>query len=90
MALTSASRPSSLHHLDIKFLVKSHDAYIFTFHELQKCLIPLYFICISQVFKVKCSTVSSWLKEILNTACIDVVTLKGHSTQLSSFSKAGL
>ena len=36
MALTSASRASAMHCLDVRFIVKSEDAYIFTFHKLHK------------------------------------------------------
>ena len=36
MALTSASRASVIHCLDISFMVKLEDAYIFTFHKLHK------------------------------------------------------
>ena len=36
MALTSASRASAMHHLDVRFMVRSHNAYIFTFHKLHK------------------------------------------------------
>ena len=36
MTLTSTSRPSSIHYLHVKFLVKSNDAYIFKFQEFQK------------------------------------------------------
>ena len=36
MALTSASRASAMHCLDVRFMVKSEDAYIFTFHKLHK------------------------------------------------------
>ena len=34
MALTSASRASAMYHLDVRFMVKTKDAYIFTFHKL--------------------------------------------------------
>ena len=36
MALTSASRASAMHCLDVRFMVKSEDAYIFTFDKLHK------------------------------------------------------
>ena len=36
MALTSASRASAMHCLDVRFMVKSEDAYFFTFHKLHK------------------------------------------------------
>ena len=36
MALTSASRASTMHCLDVIFMVKSEDTYIFTFHKLHK------------------------------------------------------
>ena len=34
MALTSASRASAKHCLDVRFMVRSEDAYIFSFHKL--------------------------------------------------------
>ena len=36
IGLTCTSRASSFHHLYIKFMVKPHDAYIFTFHNFTK------------------------------------------------------
>ena len=36
MALTSASRASAMHCLDVRFIVKSDDANILTFHKLHK------------------------------------------------------
>ena len=36
IALTSSSRASEMHCLDARFLVKSEDAYTFTFHKLHK------------------------------------------------------
>ena len=36
MALTSASWASAMHCLDLRFMVMSDDAYIFTFHKLRK------------------------------------------------------
>ena len=36
MALTSASRASVIHCLDISFMVKLEDTYIFIFHKLHK------------------------------------------------------
>ena len=36
MALTSTSRASAMHCLDVRFIVKSEDVYIFTFHKLHK------------------------------------------------------
>ena len=36
MALTSASRVSAMHCLNVRFMVKSDDAYIFTFHKLHR------------------------------------------------------
>ena len=36
MALTSASRASAMHCLDVRFMVKSEDAYVFTFQKLHK------------------------------------------------------
>ena len=36
MALTSASRSSEMHCLDVRFMVKSEDAYIFPFHKFHK------------------------------------------------------
>ena len=36
MALPSASRTSAMHYLDVRFMVKSEDAYIFTIHKLHK------------------------------------------------------
>ena len=38
MALTSASTASAMHRLDVRFMVKSEDAYayIFTFHKWHK------------------------------------------------------
>ena len=36
MALTSASRASAMHCLDVRFMVKSEDAYIFNFYKLHK------------------------------------------------------
>ena len=36
MALTSASRASPMHCLNVRFMVKSEDAYIFTFHKWHK------------------------------------------------------
>ena len=36
MALSSASRASAMHCLDVRFMVKSEDSYIFTFHKLHK------------------------------------------------------
>ena len=36
MALISASRVSAMHCLDVRFMVKSEGAYIFTFHKLHK------------------------------------------------------
>ena len=36
MALASASRASAVNCLDLSFMVKSDDAYIFTFHKLHK------------------------------------------------------
>ena len=36
MVLTFASRASAMHCLDVRFMVKSEDAYIFTFHKLHK------------------------------------------------------
>ena len=37
MALTSASRISAMHCLDVRFMVKSEDAYILNFHKLHRC-----------------------------------------------------
>ena len=34
--LTSASKASAMHCFDVSFMVKSEDAYIFTFYKLQK------------------------------------------------------
>ena len=36
MVLTSVSIIFAIHFLDVKFMVKSDDAYIFTFHKLHK------------------------------------------------------
>ena len=36
MLLTSSSRASAMHCLHVRFMVKSDDAYIFTFHKLHK------------------------------------------------------
>ena len=36
MVLTSTSRASAMHCLDVRFMVKSEDVYIFTFHKLHK------------------------------------------------------
>ena len=36
MSVTSASRASAMHSLDVRFMVKSDDAYIFTFRKLHK------------------------------------------------------
>ena len=36
MALTFVSRASTIHCLDLRFMVKLEDAYIFTFHKLHK------------------------------------------------------
>lgn len=36
MALTSASRASALHHLDVRYMTRSADRYSFTFHKLHK------------------------------------------------------
>ena len=36
MPLTSSSRASAMHCLHVRFMVKSDDAYIFTFHKLHK------------------------------------------------------
>ena len=36
MVLTSASKASTMHCLDVRFMVKSEDAYIFNFHKLHK------------------------------------------------------
>ena len=38
MVLTSAYRASSMHCLDIRFMVKSGDANVFTFHKLHNSL----------------------------------------------------
>ena len=36
MALTSASRASAIHHLDIRYMVKRNEKYVFKFHRLHK------------------------------------------------------
>ena len=36
MALTSASRASAIHHLDIRYMVKGNEKYVFKFHRLHK------------------------------------------------------
>ena len=36
MSLTSASRASAMHSLDVRFMIKSDDTYIFTFRKLYK------------------------------------------------------
>ena len=38
MTLTSASRASAMHCFDVRFMVKSEDIYISTFHKLNKSL----------------------------------------------------
>ena len=35
-ALTSASRASAIHHLDIRYMVKENEKYVFKFHRLHK------------------------------------------------------
>ena len=35
MALTSASKPSAMLFLNVRFMVKSEDAYIFPFHKME-------------------------------------------------------
>ena len=36
MALTSASRASAIHHLDIRYMVKGNGKYVFKFHGINK------------------------------------------------------
>ena len=36
MTLTSASRASTIHHLEVWFMLRTPQEYIFTFHELHK------------------------------------------------------
>ena len=36
MALTSASRASAMHYLNVRFMIELEDAYILNFHKLHK------------------------------------------------------
>ena len=99
MTLASAFRASAMHCLDVRFIVKSEDAYIFTFHKMSPLdeylkrtkygnKFQLLLSYIKPYVEVHSSTVSRWIKKILKETGVDVDVFKGQSIRSPFSSKA--
>ena len=131
LALTTSSRASGLHHLDIRYMVNSGDKVVFHFHKLHKswrkgkpppsltlyayspdeelcvvrtlvrylevtenrlqpCKTQLLVSYVKPYKEIVSSTVSGWIKKVLELASVDTTIFKGHSTRSASTSKVSL
>ena len=103
ITLASAFRASAMHCLDVRFIVKSEDAYIFTFHKVSPLdeymkrtktwrtngnKFQLLLSYIKPHVEVHSSTVSRCIKEIFKETGVDVDVFKGHSIRSAFSSKA--
>ena len=128
LALTTSSRDSGIHHLNIRFMVNTGDKVTFHFHKFHKSwrkgkpspFLTVYAyspdkqLCVVQTLnryleitkdrrdpsrtqlllsyrkpykEIASSTVSGWIKKVLQLTNVDTNVFKGHSTKSASMSK---
>ena len=131
LALTTSSRASRIHHLDIRFMINTDDKVTFNFHKLHKgwrkgkpppsltvyAYSPDKQLCVVHTLnrylemtknrrgpsktqlllsyrkpykEIASSTVSGWIKKVLQSANVETNVFKGHFTRSASTSKTNL